>query len=219
MPAFDHFSPAALAFLTDLKANNRRDWFQDHKAVYEAEIQRPARAFAAAMCTALDALTGTPHEAKIYRIHRDIRFSRDKTPYNAHLHLSFAPQPATPNRPMWFFGLGTETLSLGCGVFQYDKPGLAAFRTQMAGPMGAELLALIQTLETNGMRVNPPELKRVPSGIDKTHPHADALRRKGLAAWHDLPDPHSVTRPDLIPRTTEALTGFLPLFHLLDRVA
>ncbi|MCV3270733.1 DUF2461 domain-containing protein [Roseobacter sinensis] len=215
MTAFDHFSPAALTFLRDLKANNRRDWFQANKPVYEAEIRDPAKHFGVAMSAALEALTGAPHLPKIYRINRDIRFSKDKTPYNTHLHLSFAPQPATANTPMWFFGLNTEKLSLGCGVFQFDKPGLAAFRARVSGTAGAQLIDLTARLAGKGVRVSPPELKRVPPGFDAAHPHSEVLRRKGFAAWIDLPDTRFVTAPGLVKRTTQALERLHPVFDIL----
>ncbi|MGZ2256529.1 DUF2461 domain-containing protein [Roseobacter sp. A03A-229] len=218
MTDFDHFSPAALRFLSDLKANNRRDWFQDNKPTYEREIKTPAKQFTQAMCPALEALTGAPHSAKIYRINRDIRFSKDKTPYNAHLHISFAPDPAPPNTPMWFFGLGTEKLSLGCGIFQFDKAGLIHFRDQMAGRKGAELIALEKHLASEGLRISPPDLKRVPPGFDSDHPHAEALRRKGFSAWADLPDTGFVTAPDLVPRTISNLRPLMPVFRFLSEL-
>lgn len=218
MTAFDHFSPAALTFLQALKTNNRRDWFQQHKPTYEAEIKRPAQQFGTAMSAALDALTGTPHAARIYRIQRDMRFSKDKTPYTARLHISFSPQPVHPNAPMWFFGLTCESLALGCGVMQFDKAGLAEFRAAMDGARGAALIALTKAITDQGHRVDPPELKRVPPGFDPAHAHADALRRKGLTVWRDLKDPGFVTSPDLIPRIIKAFDPLLPVAKFLSEL-
>jgi len=88
---FEAFPGDALTFLQDLRANNERAWFNEHKKTYETAIKQPAEAFCRAMATALETLTDQPHGHKIFRIHRDVRFSKDKTPYNTHLHIAFTP--------------------------------------------------------------------------------------------------------------------------------
>ena len=218
MEKFDHFSADALRFLAELKANNTKVWFAENKATYEAQLKGPGKQFAADMAMALRRLTGQDHGSKIFRIHRDVRFSKDKTPYNAHLHIAFAPNCPSGQPPMWFFGLSPEKLSLGCGVFQYDKDALVAFRTAMAGPKGAELIGLTANLRDSNIRIEEPELKRVPSGFDKDHPHGEALRRKGFAAWIDMGDPVFATQPDLVNRTVAELGRLEPVFRLLSEV-
>ena len=215
MVEFDSFTPSALAFLRDLKAHNTREWFAEHKRVYEAEIKRPAAAFASAMEGALEALSGQTQTAKIFRINRDIRFSKDKTPYNAHLHIAFSPAPGNPDVPMWFFGLGTQSLTLGCGVFGFGPSGLQAFREDMAGPRGAELMTLIQDLKSKGMRISDPALKTAPRGYDRDHPHAEVLRRKGFAAWIDHPDPGFATQPNLISACLSQYERLTPVYRFL----
>lgn len=219
MTGFDHFSKDALAFLSDLKSNNTRDWFAQHRKTYETEVREPAKDFADQMSDALGEFTGQTHAAKIYRINRDIRFSKDKTPYNTHIHISFAPASDQPSPPMWFFGLSPDKLSLGCGVFQYDKESLERFRTAMAGPDGAALIRLADALETQGLRVSAPDLKRVPPGFDAAHPHEAALRRKGFSGWKDLEHPDFVTKPNLTARTVEEMTALRPIYDLLSNLS
>ncbi len=219
MASFDSFSPEALSFLSDLKTNNTKEWFAANKATYEIHLKEPGKQFADAMSLALRDVTGRDHGSKIFRIHRDVRFSKDKTPYNAHLHMAFMPKEQAGQPPMWFFGLSPEKLSLGCGVFQYDKEALHIFRSEMAGPKGAELIRLTTELRAAGMRVGEPELKRVPSGFDKGHPHGEALRRKGFAVWIDVADPAFVTEPNLVKRATETFNKIMPVFRLLSQVA
>ena len=214
-PAFEGFSPAALTFLEELAANNTRDWFTAHKPTYEAEIKRPAEAFCTEMTTRLADMTGHPHHAKIYRIHRDVRFSKDKTPYNAHLHISFAPDLDLTSPPMWFFGLGTETLSLGCGVFAFDNPALARFRDRLDSPEGAGIAKMVADLKQQGIRISEPDLKRVPPGYPPGHPRAELLRHKGLSGWIDLADRRAACGPDAIPRICDAFTRLRPLYDCL----
>ncbi|MFZ2101712.1 MAG: DUF2461 family protein, partial [Oricola sp.] len=80
---FTGFNDETITFLADLKANNARDWFADNKPLYERALKKPAGAFAGLMADELEKLTGAPHKPKIFRINRDVRFSRDKSPYNS----------------------------------------------------------------------------------------------------------------------------------------
>lgn len=219
MASFDSFSPEALSFLSDLKTNNTKEWFAANKATYEIHLKEPGKQFADAMSLALRDISACHHESKIFRIHRDVRFSKDKTPYNAHFHVAFMPKDLVGQPPMWFFGLSPDKLSLGCGVFQYDKEALAAFRTAMAGPKGAELIQLTTDVRAAGMRVGEPELKRVPPCFEKDHPHGEALRRKGFAAWIDVSDPTFASEANLVKRTAEHFKQFMPAFRLLSQVA
>ena len=106
------FPKETLSFLKDLKTNNNGDWFTKHKTDYEQTIKKPAEEFCPLMTEALSDLTGLPHKAKIFRIYRDVRFSKDKAPYNDHLHISFLPDlPKGP--PLgWHFGLEPGRLRL-----------------------------------------------------------------------------------------------------------
>ncbi|NJO37267.1 MAG: DUF2461 domain-containing protein [Rhizobiales bacterium] len=214
-PSFAGFSPAAIKFLGDLRANNNRAWFATHKVAYEHEIKLPAEAFCSAMSNMLAELTGRPHAARIFRIHRDVRFSKDKTPYNAHLHIAFTPEGKAAAPPLWFFGLDPDKLSLGTGLFAFDKDGLDRFRQRIDGPEGEEIVALLGELQASGVRLCEPDLKRVPAGFAQDHPRADLLCRKSLAAWIDVDDPSAACRPDLIATCRAAFVQLRPVFDLL----
>lgn len=189
------FSPETLKFLRTLKKNNSRDWFNDNKAWYESAWKTPANAFIEAMCFRLQAQTDTEHSAKLFRIHRDIRFSKDKTPYNSHLHILLRREGSKAGL---FFGLQTDRLVLGAGMMGFDKAQLNAYRDAVAGPSGDTLAYALNSLLEQGGRMNEPDLARVPKPFDKTHAHAELLRRKTLTIWQDIADPHAVERSDLV---------------------
>ena len=111
--SFSAFSSDVPAFLAELNENNSKDWFAANKARYDDGIKAPAQEFGAAMCAVLEQATDMPHKAKLYRVYRDVRFSKDKTPYNAHLHMSFIPETGQNTPPMWFFGLGVDPAVAG----------------------------------------------------------------------------------------------------------
>lgn len=195
---FSGFSKEAVAFLSDLRANNNRDWFNANKTIYEREIKHPAEVFASAIAGALETLTTRPHRHKTFRIHRDIRFSKDKTPYNTHVHIAFMPKQGVASPPAWFFGLDPETLTLGAGIFGFEKADLDGFRQRVLGADGDRLADIMQSLEGEGIRLGEPHLKRVPSGYPQDHPRAELLRYKGFSAWIDHADPMIVTGADLV---------------------
>lgn len=207
--AFAGFPEESVTFLRGLKANNDKAWFAGNKAVYERAIKRPAEAFCRATVARLTALTGADHAAKVYRLHRDLRFSKDPTPYNAHLHISFTRSGG----PAWLFGLEPDRVVLGVGIMAFEKDALEAFRQRVDGAAGAALSAELDRLRGAGIRIGDPELKRVPRGFDPDHAQADLLRRKGLSAWKDFADPAVATRPDWMDT---CLSGFRQLRPVYD---
>lgn len=212
-PAFAGFPADTLPFLEALRADNRRDWFEANRARYEAAFKTPGEAFAGAIAGALSARRGAPYRAKIFRLHRDVRFSKDKTPYNTHLHIGWS---ADGRAAMWMFGVEPDALTVGAGVFAFDKPALEAYRTRVAGPEGAELARVIERLEKEGVRLSEPELKRTPSGFPPDHPREALLRCKGLAGWIDRPDPAEIGRHDIVDRTLAAFDRLAPIAAWLD---
>ena len=216
MSAF-HFPPEAVAFLTDLKANNNREWFAEHKADFETYVKAPSEAFCRLIVEALDSMTGGEHRSKMFRIYRDVRFAKDKTPYKAYQHILFATGDHRQTSSAWFFGLEPDRLMLGAGKFSFDGEGLVRYREAVAGKRGAELAQILDGLQGQGARLNDPPLKRVPSGYDKDHPRADLLRRKGLALWIDL-DVSAASEGDLVATCTAEFERLRPLVGWLEEV-
>jgi uncharacterized protein (TIGR02453 family) len=213
--AFAGFPQDAFRFLAGLKANNSREWFAENRQRYETGLKLPAEAFAAALCDELEKLTGAAHDAKIFRIHRDVRFSKDKTPYNAHLHISFLPQTDYPSPPAWHFGLHPDRLSIGAGVFTFDKTILQAYRQRLDDGNGAVLETILNTLCEADFRISELDLKRVPPPFAPDHRHAQLLRHKGLTAWLDFDDLHWLMQPSVIAECTAYFSKLRPLFDRL----
>lgn len=216
MSAF-HFTPQAVTFLNALKANNNRDWFADHKGDYDTYVKDASVAFCRLMVDALDGLTGATHQSKVFRIYRDVRFAKDKTPYKPYQHILFAAGDHRQTSSAWFFGLEPDRLVLGAGKFTFEGEGLLRYREAVAGPGGIELAQIVDGLREQGARLNEPQLKRVPSGYDKDHPRADLLRRKGLALWIDL-DVALASEGDLVARCLAEFERLRPLVEWLENM-
>lgn len=209
-------SSATTDFLGALQANNDRRWFEAHKAEYLAHLKRPGEAFAEALAATLEAETGEAHAWRIFRIHRDVRFSKDKTPYNTHLRISLSPEgECAEGGPVWMFGLDPDRLTLGAGIFELTKPRLETWRTRADAPDGAAIVQLFSRLVQDGVRLSEPELKRVPSPFAQDHPRGELLRRKGLTAWIDCPDPQLAFGADGPANCVAELLRLRPFVALL----
>src|SRR5882672_6084230 len=129
---FPGFSPDALSFLRTLKRNNRRDWFQPRKEKYEAVIKAPMLEFVACVNEELSRFAPayvTPPEKAVYRIYRDTRFSKDKTPYKTHIAAIFPRHSALKREGAVFYFHFTEKelLAFG-GVYSPEREELLAYR-------------------------------------------------------------------------------------------
>src|SRR3954462_12048683 len=119
---FSGFRPAAFTFLRSLKKNNDREWFERNRATYEAEVRAPLAALVeevdVRLATVAPEIVGDPKRS-LFRIHRDVRFSSDKSPYKT-------------NAACWFYhgdagrGVGSATTAHGgAGFYFHMEPGQA----------------------------------------------------------------------------------------------
>ena len=215
------FGPKTKKFLRALGRNNDKAWFDSHRREYEAYYLAPAKAFVEAVGPKLEKLSPNivwePRvNGSIFRVNRDIRFSKDKTPYKAYLHMLFQPRDAD-NAPKWFFGLEPDKLVLGAGIFGFEKGVIDRYRKRVAGPDGKALAKQLEKMRKAGIRIREPELKRVPSGFDADLPHAELLRHKGLTAWMDLPGgPAAAAKPTIVSASAAGFKTLKPLFAWLS---
>ena len=178
---FQTLIPDARAFLSTLRQNNTRAWWAANKATYDADLKAPALLLLDIVAAELGAATGQSLSPKLFRPHRDVRFSKDKTPYTTHLHMAWSvPSGAQPG---YFFGISPSYLRIGAGVMGLEKDRLLRYR---AAAGAGKARAIIEPLLSQGFTMDPPALKRVPPPYDKDHPEARDLRRKSFTLWADL---------------------------------
>lgn len=202
----------ARAFLGELSENNSRDWWGANKPTYDAKLKAPALQLLDELTGDLSRLTGAAVDTKLFRPHRDVRFSKDKTPYNTHLHLLWSPAFTGAGRPGYFFGISPEYVTLGAGQMEFGKEALASWRSTI-DESGRAISNATDALTASGFRLSEPALKRVPAPFDKNHPHESLLRHKGITAWRD--NDTNLTR-DQMSRCFEELT---PLVNLIAKLS
>lgn len=197
------------AFLSALADNNTKDWFGENKPTYEAQLKAPALALLDTVAASLGKQTGHVPSTKLFRPHRDVRFSKDKTPYHLHLHMLWSTPPVG-----YFFGIGREYISVGGGIMGFDKDRLTSWRTAVVGPKGTQIAAVLADLQSQGARMDAPELKRVPAPYDKDHPQVALLKRKSCTVWFDFEE-SALTKGGLVPQLETAFQNLQPLMQLL----
>ena len=187
------FSAETFAFLANLKANNTREWFDAHKTDYQRVVKKPADGLRADLTEKLAGLTGQETVSKQFRINRDLRFSRDKTPYNAHVRMAFWPKgkafegrDAQP--PSFFVSFEPEHIRLGTGCMAFSKAALGSYLQTLENGNGDEIATLLSDLEARGFERSAADLSKPPRGFPKDHHHADLARHKGLAVWMSIRD-------------------------------
>ncbi len=177
---FTGFSPRALKFLADLKKNNDRAWFAEHKELYERECLAPLRALTAG-------LAGAFRKARIpidadpsrvgFRIYRDVRFSPDKSPYKTNLG-TYLPYRGIRGAPggLYIHIAPKESFAVA-GFYQLDKEPLQRWREAMASDP-KRFDRMLRTIERNGLALphGEPVLKRMPRGFE-------ALVESSIAAY------------------------------------
>ena len=213
---FEAMVDEALAFFRLLARNNSKEWFDPRKAHYKDAIAGPAAFFADLMAEDLARLTGVAHSPKVYRIYRDVRFSKDKTPLNTHLHLMWTPAEQGPLTPSWFWGLSPDYFVLGLGVMGLQGEALNRYRAFVDRHGDAVQSALGHAEQHAGAEISgwgPEPLKRVPKPYDPAHPHSDLLKRKALAVT--APMGESWRETGVLKTTLARADAFLPLWRAL----
>lgn len=211
-----YFPPEGRSFLRTLAVNNERTWFQDNKPAYETSVKKPSKDLLQGIKEQLEVTLGTDLETKQFRINRDLRFSKDKTPYNTHVRFSLweggSKKPA--ETPAFHLSIEPDQLVVGAGCMQMPAPMLTLFRSKLKDEVwAAGFNELLSDLYIKGASASEPELKRVPLGLPTDHPQSEHLRRKGIACWLtlDLGDDQPLHSDDL----ASEFQKLIPLYETL----
>lgn len=215
------FTEETLGFLSDLAANNNRDWFHANKKRYERDVKLPMLAFSAEMIERMrefdPLITMQPKDA-LSRINRDTRFSKDKSPYKTNVYMVITSGGKKDfGTPGLYFNLGAEQLFIASGLYMLEPDQLTAVRRHLlANP--AELAEQLQNPafvqhfgeikgETN--KILPAEFKEAAQTIP-------LLFNKQFFYWSEHPAPTAL-RPDLADWVTAHIRAAWPMNEFLKR--
>jgi uncharacterized protein (TIGR02453 family) len=220
--AFEGFADADAKFFRSLARQQSRDWFKAHKAEFDEGYQAPFKQLLAEVREKVDA--AFPHcdldAPKVFRIFRDVRFGKDKSPYKTHLGglIPTKRQGKVTEVPMaLYFQVGQPRSFGAAGHYMMDARMLERFRAAVADDKrGRELEKLLASLKKKGFAaVSHANYQRVPKGYDPAHPRAEHLKRKGLTvSFPELPK-GILASPQLVPWLTTQVKAAAPLIEWL----
>ena len=231
-PPFTGFRPEAVDFLAELAQHNDRDWFQPRKAEYEQLLKAPMEALVAALGDRFEERSIPLHadpKRSIFRIYRDTRFSKDKSPYKTHAAASFPwMEPIAGTLQVvdgaahangGYFNFQPGGMYVGGGMWMPDKPRLDAFRRAIVEDPDRVRAALEEPgfVAAFGSVSAHEHLKRLPPGLPADHPMADLFLFKDVVFGRPMSD-DEVLSPSLPDILADAYAAGMPVFRLLATI-
>lgn len=207
-----HFTPRLFDFLRELKAHNDRVWFADNRARYIEHVEAPMLAFIGDFAPRLRDISVAfvadrrKMGGSMFRIHRDTRFSADKSPFKTWMAARFSHEArkTQPDVPGFYIHIGVDESYGGGGVYHVERPALTRIRQRIVDE--PDVWASVRaTVAVEGL-----QLKRAPAGFASTHEHIDDLRRQNFYSLVPLTE-DQVVAPDFLDRFTEVCVSVAPL--------
>ncbi len=178
MTGFQGFPVEGLDFYDDLETDNSRSFWAAHKQVYLDAVRTP-------MTSLMQLLEPEFGAAKVFRPHRDLRFSKDPTPYKTH-QGGFVAHGRSSG---WYVQVDAAGLKVAAGFYDAAGPAIGRYREAVDDERtGGELEAMVAALAADGYAIGGERLKTKPRGYDADHPRIDLLRHKSLHASRDYYD-------------------------------
>jgi uncharacterized protein (TIGR02453 family) len=215
---FPGFPSEAIDFFRGLARNNNREWFQSRKQIFEEQLKQPMRALVEAVNAALMGFAPefvTEPEKAIYRIYRDTRFSKDKTPYKTHLAASFRRIGPGHTDAGYYFAISHKEAAIGGGIYMPEPAELLAIRNHIAN-RHEELRRILRARPVRELlgELHGEQLSRVPKGFAADHPAADLLRFKRFILYVELP-PELATTPAFYTEIVKRFRAMAPFLEFL----
>ena len=212
-----YFTKSTFQFLKDLKANNDRAWFAENKHRYEDHLKDPALRFIEAFAPELRKIS--PHfmatPRSLFRIYRDTRFSKDKSPYKTAAGIHFRHDSAKDaHAPGFYVHIAPGECFLGMGIWHPDSKTLRRIREGIVDDPAAWKKVSRSKAFTGEFDLEGDSLKRAPKGFDPEHPLIEDLRRKDFIGVKRVPQSF-ITSRDLPKELARTFKKGVPLVRYL----
>jgi len=218
---FPGFGPEMIRFFRSLKRNNRREWFQPRKHVFEQHVKAPMLELVSAINKELLRFAPeyfTDPKKAIFRIYRDTRFSADKTPYKTHIAAIFDRRgPKELGLGGFYFSVSSEQIEVAGGIYHPPRETLFLVRHHIS-ENHRELQKIVTNAKTRKLlgELQGDTLTRTPKGFDQDHPAARFVKMKDWIFDTKL-DPALATSPKLYGEIVERFRAMAPLIEYLNR--
>jgi len=175
MPKFSGWPEEFQPFFIGLELDNSKRYFEANRSTYDESVRAP-------MVALMESLEDEYGPAKVFRANRDIRFSKDKSPYKTNIAAHNGKDGVGG-----YLSLDRKGLTVAVGCYELTPEQLAKYRKKVAAEAsGTQLAAIVATLEKAGYHMGGEQLKRVPAGWPQDHPRARLLRHKLIYVYRDF---------------------------------
>jgi uncharacterized protein (TIGR02453 family) len=216
---FPGFPKEGIDFFRGLTRNNRREWFQPRKHIYETHAKEPMRELVIEINRELARFAPefvTDPDKAIFRIYRDTRFSKDKTPYKTHIAATFRRRTQSAGEGGFYFAISHKEVAVGGGVYMPAPETLQAIRRYVADRHG-EFRKLIRSAPLRRLfgDMQGEQLTRLPKGFACDHPAADLIRYKQFLFYVELA-PELAAGEKLYPEIVSRFRAMTPFLRFLN---
>ena len=219
---FAGFPKDFFAFFRELKANNNRPWFEENKERFKESVQAPMSQFIAAMAPKLAKISKNfvadprPNGGSMFRIYRDVRFSKDKRPYKEHAACHFRHALGKDaHAPGFYMHFAPDEVIFGGGLWMPPPEALSKIRDQIAGkPQAWKKAVMDKKFTAHFDGVHGDALTRPPRGYDPEHPYIDDIKRKSFFAMHEG-SVKLASSPKLVDEVSDTFASASPLLKFL----
>ena len=210
---------STLKFLSSLKKNNNRDWFEKNKADYltaKSDMEQMVRKLLIEMSKKEKALARLDPSKCMFRIYRDVRFSKDKRPYKHNLSAGINPGGKNAEGPGYYVHIEPGNSFIAGGTWLPEPPKLAAIRQEI-DYNSKKFLQIINAAPFKrffGKLSEDEKLKTAPKGYPKDHPQLEYLKLKSFLVWHKLND-SAITSTSCVKKIASAAAAMIPLNNFI----
>jgi uncharacterized protein (TIGR02453 family) len=223
-PPFDGFPKDGIDFLKKLKKNNNRPWFQKHKDIYDESVKFPMQCLIASLSETMGDIAPEIEfnpKKSIFRIYRDVRFSKNKAPYKTNIAASFnfrAQSKSPVETPGLYVGIAPGEIFVGGGLYMPTGDQLKAIRKAMVEKPG-DYLAVVENrrFKNEFGGVQGEDLAKAPLGYPKDHPMIAHLKHKQFFVGKEYEDESICLKPKFLDLVVQVFTDTMPLVRWLAK--
>ncbi|NOZ42666.1 MAG: DUF2461 domain-containing protein [Alphaproteobacteria bacterium] len=221
---FNGFGPDFWGFFADLKQNNDRQWFAVNKERYQRDVVAPVSAFISAIAPKLRQISPhynadpRPNKGSMFRIYRDVRFSKDKRPYKEHAAAQFRHRRGRDaHAPGFYVHLEAGNIRYGGGIWLPPAQALGKIRQRILNkPQKWQAVIDDKNITARFGGIRGDGLKRPPRGFDAAAPHIEDIKRKSFFAMKDVSSAATAATAEFIDEVISAFEAATPLMYFIS---
>jgi uncharacterized protein (TIGR02453 family) len=214
---FQGFPQSAMEFFMAIRFNNNREFFHENRAWYEDSVRNPARALAAALAPtvqSIDPALETRPERVVSRINRDVRFSKDKSPYRDYIWLAFRRPGVERSTTLGvYFDLSDEGACYGMGFYDENRPLMNALRERILTEPDAVMKHTRKALKRFTLHASAFRRMKIPENVPEPLRIWYAL--KGFYVEREIKDFDLIRSPALVQEVAQGFLYLKPLYRYI----